>query len=133
MLERMEAVVMRAGKLRLDQVDIPTPGPGQLLARSTASGVCGSDLHLIKQPHQYAERIRQLDDTSLSLYEPERDLIMGHEFCAEVVEAPAGSAFKSGDRIVSLPLALIQGQPAAVGLSHQVCGAWGSIWCWKIF
>lgn len=37
------ALVKTRNKIRLDEVDIPAPGPGELLLRIDACGVCGSD------------------------------------------------------------------------------------------
>src|SRR5258707_14873871 len=33
--------------LRLDEVAVPVPGPGQVLVRIRAAGVCGTDLHIL--------------------------------------------------------------------------------------
>jgi propanol-preferring alcohol dehydrogenase len=32
--------------LRLVDLPVPTPGPGQVLVRMKASGVCGTDIHV---------------------------------------------------------------------------------------
>ncbi len=40
------AVVERFGQpLRLRDPEVPTPGPGQILAKTEACGVCHADLH----------------------------------------------------------------------------------------
>ena len=41
----MRAVVMQDGKLRVDEVPEPIPGPGEVLVDVLASGICGTDLH----------------------------------------------------------------------------------------
>ncbi len=33
--------------LRVDDIDAPTPGPGEVLVRVHAAGVCGTDLHIL--------------------------------------------------------------------------------------
>jgi propanol-preferring alcohol dehydrogenase len=33
--------------LRVDEIDDPTPGPGEVLVRIHAAGVCGTDLHIL--------------------------------------------------------------------------------------
>ena len=48
----MRAAVMRAGELVIDDVPEPTPGPGQLLVRTLACGICGSDLHALRHGDQ---------------------------------------------------------------------------------
>jgi hypothetical protein len=47
MAKTMKAAVVHAfGRaLTVEQVPIPTPGPGQVLVRVVASGVCHTDLH----------------------------------------------------------------------------------------
>ena len=65
----------------------PSPGPGELLVRVTACGICGSDLHLA-------------DALDLP------GLVLGHEFSAEIVELGPGvdDQWQPGDRIAGFPL-----------------------------
>ena len=44
----MRAAVMRQGALVVDEVADPKPGVGQVLVRTVACGICGSDLHFLK-------------------------------------------------------------------------------------
>jgi S-(hydroxymethyl)glutathione dehydrogenase/alcohol dehydrogenase len=46
----MKAAVMRAhnAPLELEEVQIDDPGPGEVLVKTTASGICHSDLHVIE-------------------------------------------------------------------------------------
>lgn len=46
----MKAAVMRANQvpLVLEDVEIDAPGPGEVLVRTVASGICHSDLHVIE-------------------------------------------------------------------------------------
>ncbi|HZS55776.1 MAG TPA: galactitol-1-phosphate 5-dehydrogenase, partial [Bryobacteraceae bacterium] len=71
---------------RLDVVDLPLPrpGPGELLVRVEACGICGSDVH-------------GYDGSSGRRIPP---LVMGHEAAGTVVAAgPGVSKFHEGDRI----------------------------------
>ena len=43
----MRAVVMRDKQLVVDDVEDLRPRPGQVLARTLACGICGSDLHTL--------------------------------------------------------------------------------------
>src|SRR5947209_15084851 len=64
-------------------VELPKPriGPGEILVRVKASGICGSDV---------MEWYRK----------PKAPLVLGHEIAAEVVEVAAGvDAAKVGDRV----------------------------------
>ncbi len=47
MAKTMKAAVVRAfGELlAIDEVPVPTPGPGEVLVKVVASGVCHTDLH----------------------------------------------------------------------------------------
>ena len=64
-------------------VDLPTPriGPGEILVRVKASGICGSDV---------MEWYRK----------PKAPLVLGHEIAAEVVRVgDSADSFKIGDRV----------------------------------
>jgi hypothetical protein len=43
----MRAVIRRNKRLVCDDIPDLTPGPGQLLVRTLACGICGSDLHAL--------------------------------------------------------------------------------------
>jgi 2-desacetyl-2-hydroxyethyl bacteriochlorophyllide A dehydrogenase len=72
----------------LDVIDVPdpAPGPGELVLRVRACGICGSDLKLV--------------DTMPA------GLIMGHEFCGDVVATghDAATAWRDGQLVAALPL-----------------------------
>jgi len=69
--------------IRLEELPVPKVGPGELLLRTRASGVCGSDL--------------------MEWYRVKKaPLVLGHEITAEVVKLGAGvDTFKVGDRVFS--------------------------------
>jgi 2-desacetyl-2-hydroxyethyl bacteriochlorophyllide A dehydrogenase len=71
------------------RVPRPAPGAGEALLRVRRVGICGTDLH-IYQGH--------LD------HRVPKGGVLGHETFAEVVEAPAGSGFAAGDRVVVDPV-----------------------------
>jgi S-(hydroxymethyl)glutathione dehydrogenase/alcohol dehydrogenase len=75
----VKAAVMRANKapLRIEDVRIDAPGPGEVLLRTAASGICHSDLHVI--------------EGDLPVPPP---CILGHE--------PAGVVEAVGDGVVGL-------------------------------
>lgn len=84
----MKAIVYRGNDraLSLEDVPPPEPGPGQLLVKVAACGICGSDLHAYQS----------------GMLPP--DIIMGHEFSGEIVAVGEGSstAWQVGDRVTSL-------------------------------
>lgn len=67
--------------VRLEETPIPRIGPGELLVKVIASGICGSDV-------MEWYRIRKAP------------LVLGHEIAGEIVEVGAGvERFKIGDRV----------------------------------
>jgi len=71
--------------IRLEDVPRPVPGPGEMLVKVHACGICGSDV---------VEWYRM----------PRAPLVQGHELGLEVVEAGAGVVrFKPGDRVFIPP------------------------------
>src|SRR6059036_3764696 len=102
----MRAAVMRNGALVVDDVDDPVPGAGQVLVRTLACGICGSNLHFLK----YADKMADLalDLGVPSRYDLSKDIVMGHEFSAEVLEVGPNtqSAVRPGDVVVSMPVML---------------------------
>jgi propanol-preferring alcohol dehydrogenase len=83
----MRAAVVRAfGRpLTLDEVPIPQPGPGQVLIRVMASGVCHTDLHAAEGDWPV---------------KPSLPFIPGHEGAGYVVTTGEGvTLLKEGDRV----------------------------------
>ena len=83
---KMRAMVLEepGGALHCRQVPIPRPGPGQLLLRVRACGVCRTDLHILDG----------------ELPDPKLPLIPGHEIVGTVVETGGQpSRFRAGERV----------------------------------
>jgi len=74
--------------LRYEEVPVPKIGPGEVLVKVQAVGVCGSDISRLMETGTY-----------------HFPTICGHEFAGEVVEvAPGVSNCKVGDRVTVIPL-----------------------------
>jgi (R,R)-butanediol dehydrogenase / meso-butanediol dehydrogenase / diacetyl reductase len=95
------AILNDARVLEVGEVADPTPGPGELVLRVTACGICGSDL-----------KIRPAMPSGL---------VLGHEFCGEVVAvgSEAAGQWREGQHVAALPvigcghcLACLAGEPA---------------------
>ncbi len=87
MTRKMQAAVVTAFKqpLEIREWDIPTPGPGQILVKTEACGVCHTDLHAAN------------GDWPLKPVPP---FIPGHEAIGIVVGVGAGVRIvKEGDRV----------------------------------
>ena len=80
----MRAAIFREGKIVVDTLPDPVPVKGQVLARSVACGICGSDLHAAKHTHQFVNLAQRAGNRWAM--DADRDVVFGHEFCCEVVE-----------------------------------------------
>lgn len=119
----MKAAVMRAGMIIVDEVPDPSPGPGQVLVETIACGICGSDLHAIKHPKAAIEAITL--EGMPPPYDPAKDVVMGHEFSARVVELGEGAAnLAVGDAVVTMPMLLTPTGPALLGYSNDYPGGY---------
>jgi (R,R)-butanediol dehydrogenase / meso-butanediol dehydrogenase / diacetyl reductase len=77
------AVVHGPGDLRLDEAAKPEAGPGDLIVKVKAAGICGTDLHMRHMGPRFP-----------------KPMPLGHEFAGEVIEAgPNVTRFKIGDRV----------------------------------
>jgi 2-desacetyl-2-hydroxyethyl bacteriochlorophyllide A dehydrogenase len=76
------AVYVGDGKIAVEDVPRPEPGPGEVLVEIAECGICGSDLHMVLE--RYAKP----------------GAILGHEWSGIVASAPSGSGWSSGDRVV---------------------------------
>ncbi len=120
----MRAAVMRGKQLVVDDVPEPEPGPGQVLVETLACGICGSDLHCLKYPEQLIEAGRA--SGAPFIFDVERDVVMGHEFCAKVVElGPGAAGVEPGDVIVSIPVLLTPDGVTGIGYSNDYPGGYG--------
>ena len=105
----MRAAVMRGpNNLVVDDVPDPKPGPGQILVRTIACGICGSDLHFLKFADEMVKVGMELGPIGTSGLDLGRDIVMGHEFAAEVLDfgPDTQGAVGVGDSVVSIPVML---------------------------
>ena len=118
----MKAPVLCDGKLSVREVPIPTPGHGQILVKTHACGICASDLHFMEDPQSLMEQ-----GGGLWNYAPGADFIMGHEFCAEIVDYGPGTErkLKAGTRVSSVPVLITQDAVRITGYSPDAPGAMG--------
>ena len=100
----MRAVVMLNHELTVEDIPVPEPGPGEVLVKTLACGICGSDLHALK----HTEKLVEVSERSNGVFNMDlsRGIVMGHEFCFEVVDFGPNTdrSLKAGTRAVSMPV-----------------------------
>ncbi|CAL9326023.1 2,3-butanediol dehydrogenase [Streptomyces sp. SudanB52_2052] len=97
---RMRAAVWYGARdVRMAEVDVPTPGRGEVLIEVAYCGICGSDLHeYVDGPH--AIPVTKPHPAS-GVTAP---LVLGHEFCGTVVAlGPSVTDLTIGDRVAVEP------------------------------
>jgi threonine dehydrogenase-like Zn-dependent dehydrogenase len=116
---------MRRGHLAVDTVPDPEPGPGEVLVRTLACGICGSDLHALTHADKMVEAAHEAG-MPFTL-DVARDVVMGHEFCAEVVDFGPDTqrVHAPGTRVVSMPLAVGTRGIQTIGYSNDYPGGYG--------
>ncbi len=109
----MRAAVLRNRRIEVGDVPAPEPGPGEVLVKTLACGICGSDLHVFHQA--------QHNDNGGGA------IVMGHEFVGEVVDYGAETAkrFKPGTRVNSIPILNRKTGAEFIGYSAVNPGGYG--------
>ncbi len=120
----MRAAIFRNGDLVVDTLPDPEPAAGQVLVKTLACGICGSDLHAFHHAPRMVEFAeRQGVKSSMDLT---RDIVFGHEFCAEILDHGPGSAktLKAGTRVCSFPVTFDASGVKTIGYSNDVPGGY---------
>jgi len=120
----MRAAIFRNGDLVVDTLPDPEPAAGQVLVKTLACGICGSDLHAFHHAPRMVEIAeRQGVKSSMDLT---RDIVFGHEFCAEILDHGPGSAktLKAGTRVCSFPVVIDGGGVKTIGYSNDMPGGY---------
>ena len=120
----MRAAIFRNGEIVVDHLAEPEPNAGQVLVRTLACGICGSDLHARKHAHRMVEMAKFIP--SRKPMDLSRDVVFGHEFCCEIVDHGPATArkFKPGTRVCSIPALLTPQGPQGIGYSNDNIGAY---------
>ena len=118
----MRAAVLQGGRIEVRETARPDARVGTVLVRSLACGICASDIHFMDHPEGDAD-----DDSGLSNYDADADIVMGHEYCAEVVDYGPGTQRKwpIGTRVSSIPALLVPDGVRIIGQSPDAPGGFG--------
>ncbi|HSV03206.1 MAG TPA: zinc-binding dehydrogenase [Phenylobacterium sp.] len=119
----MRAVVRRNKQLVCDEIGELEPAEGQVLVRTLACGICGSDLHALHHMEHMIDLSRRAGGMGTG-FDPSADTVFGHEFCAEILDFGPGCErrLKAGARVVSMPLTMTAGGMEALGFSNRLPG-----------
>ncbi len=120
----MRAVVLRDGRLDVREIDDPVPGPGELLLRTLSTAICASDVHFMDHPEMGID-----DPTGRSLYDADRDIVLGHEFVGEVIGhgTDCTDLFPVGSRVTSIPIRVVGGGVRIIGQHPEAQGSFGEL------
>ncbi|MBL7257356.1 zinc-dependent alcohol dehydrogenase family protein [Paractinoplanes lichenicola] len=81
------AVVVTPGKIEIQDVPDPTPGPTDVVVKPAAVGICGTDLHIMDGE-----------------FAPSFPIVPGHEFAGEIVAVgSAVTGYAVGDQVAVDP------------------------------
>ena len=120
----MRAAIFRNGEIVVDTLPEPKPRAGQVLVKSLACGICGSDLHARQHAHRMVEMTKHFPGRKPM--DLSRDVVFGHEFCCEILDYGANTArkLKPGTKVCSLPALLTPEGPQGIGYSNDNIGAY---------
>jgi len=120
----MRAAIFRGGDLVVDTLPDPVPAQGQVLVKTLACGICGSDLHAAKHAHRMVAVTKRIPGrVPMDLA---RDVVFGHEFCCEVLDygPKTEKRIKPGTRVCSMPLMMEADGPKGMGYSNTYVGGY---------
>jgi len=106
MAKMRAAVCPEPGRITMDEVERPEPGPGEVLVKVCATGLCGSDLDGYHGKHPMIGY----------------PAIMGHECSGTVAAAgPGVSGYAEGDPVVVEPFFVCGVCPACLKGHYNLC------------
>lgn len=122
----MRAAVLRGGRLVVDNVGEPTPGEGEVLVAVKACGICGSDLHFVDHGADFLRLTSEAYGGAAPSIDLSRDVRMGHEFSAEVIESgPRTDGPKPGTIVTSMPFLMRGENRISLSFSNNEAAAYG--------
>ncbi|MBS1707949.1 MAG: alcohol dehydrogenase catalytic domain-containing protein [Armatimonadetes bacterium] len=98
-------VLMEPGRLAFDEVDVPEPGPGEVLVRVRAATTCGTDLKAFLRGH------------------PQIPMpgVLGHEYSGDVAAVGEGAPFEIGQAVMGVHSAPCQQCRWCLGGQENLC------------
>jgi len=127
----MRALVLRGASELIVRDDAPDPQPdfGQVLAQVKACGICGSDLHFVQHAATMLGLVADMEglpDFGAPPLDLGRDVFMGHEFAAEVLEVgPDTVGPPPGTIVTSVPIMLTSTGLRDIVYSNDIPAGYG--------
>lgn len=120
----MRAAIFRKGDIVVDTLPEPKPGAGQVLVKTLACGICGTDLHARQHGPKMAAltaRIPGREPMDLG-----SDIVLGHEYCCEILDHGPGTdrKLKAGTHVCSVPRLVVDGALRGIGYSNANVGGY---------
>jgi threonine dehydrogenase-like Zn-dependent dehydrogenase len=88
-MRAVTVIPLQQGSVDLTELPEPPDADGEVLVKTRAVGVCGTDLEIIGGEYGWAPP-------------GEERLAIGHESLGEIMEAPDGSGLEAGDLVVAI-------------------------------
>jgi threonine dehydrogenase-like Zn-dependent dehydrogenase len=123
----MRASVLRDGQMVYrDDLPDPVPGPGQVLVAVRSCGICGSDLHFASHGAEVLSLSGEISSQAGGMdVDLSRDVFMGHEFSAEILEPGRGTdTHPAGTLVTSIPVLLSGAGVEAIVYSNTTVGGY---------
>jgi hypothetical protein len=123
----MRASVLRDGRMVYrDDLPDPVPGPGQVLVALRSCGICGSDLHFASHGAEVVALTSEMSSGAGGMnVDLSRDVFMGHEFSAEILEpGPGTDTHPAGTLVTSIPVLLSGSDVEAIVYSNTTVGGY---------
>ena len=96
------------GDLRLKEIPVPAPGPGEIVVKIEAALTCGTDVKVLRRGHP--------------VMIPHVPTVFGHEFAGTVARVgPGVLAIREGDRVVAANSAPCGACRFCLALRHNLC------------
>ncbi len=103
--------IVEPNRVELAEIPIPEPGEGEVLIRVAASGICGTDIHILRGEYMGGYPV-----------------IPGHEFAGTVVQTGAGvTRFHEGDRVAVEPNIPCNNCPECLQNRQNFCRNWSAV------
>ncbi len=120
----MKAVVCENATLEVVDPPAPEPAKGQVVLDVHGCGICGSDLHARHHADEQADVLAEAGYDGFM--RSDQRVVLGHEFCGEVVDYGPKSTKKvaTGTPVVALPLVRRGREMHAIGLSAAAPGGY---------